>query len=198
MSDCGCQIEIKNKSESRVLIILLLINAGMFVVEVAAGLIAQSTGLIADSMDMLADASVYAISLYAVGRSLVAKARAAHISGILQILLGIVVLFDITRRFIYGSEPESLYMMAVGLIALVMNTICLILIYKHREGDVHMRASWIFSKNDVIANLGVILSGGLVAWLASPYPDLIIGLVIATIVIRGGISIIKDAKQSID
>ena len=197
MSDCGCEIEIKNKSEAKVLIILLLINAAMFVVEISVGLFAQSTGLIADSMDMLADASVYAISLYAVGRSLTVKNKAAYISGIMQISLGLLVLLDITRRFIYGSEPESSLMMIFGLIALVANTLCLILIYKHRHGDVHMRASWIFSTNDVIANIGVIISGGLVAWLASPYPDLIIGLLISAIVIRGGLSIIKDSKKEI-
>ncbi len=194
MSGCDCNIEVKNKAESRTLIILLLINAIMFVVEISVGLLAESTGLIADSMDMFADASVYAISLYAVGRSLLVKARAAHISGIMQILLGILVLIDITRRFIYGSEPESTLMITIGLLALAANTICLMLIYKHRQGEVHMRASWIFSKNDVIANLGVITSGFMVALLDSPYPDLIIGLLISIIVIRGGVFIIKDAK----
>ena len=198
MSGCGCEVDIKNKSESRVLIILLLINAAMFVIEISAGLIAQSTGLIADSMDMLADASVYAISLYAVGRSLAVKNHAAYISGIMQIILGLLVLADIIRRFIYGSEPESSLMMLFGVIALIANTACLLLIAKHRKGEVHMRASWIFSKNDVIANLGVIISGGLVAWLASPYPDLIIGLIIVIIVIRGGVLIIHDSKKTPD
>jgi len=196
MSGCGCEIEIKNKSESRVLIILLLINAAMFFVEISVGFVAQSTGLIADSMDMLADASVYAISLYAVGRSLSVKNKAAYISGVMQIVLGLLVLLDIIRRFYYGSEPVSSLMMIFGAIALVANTICLILIYRHRHGDVHMRASWIFSTNDVIANLGVIISGALVAWLASPYPDLIIGLLISAIVVHGGVSIIKDSKQT--
>jgi len=194
MSGCDCNIEVKNKAESRTLIILLLINAIMFVVEISVGLLAESTGLIADSMDMLADASVYAISLYAVGRSLLVKARAAHISGVMQILLGILVLIDITRRFIYGSEPESTLMITIGLLALAANTICLMFIYKHRQGEVHMRASWIFSKNDVIANIGVITSGFMVALLDSPYPDLVIGLLIAIIVIRGGLFIIKEAK----
>ena len=195
MSGCGCEIEIKNRKQSRVLIMLLAINGVMFVAELIAGTIADSTALIADSLDMLADASVYAIGLYAVGRSLQVKARAAHISGIFQVLLGMGVLFDIVRRFIVGSEPESLLMMAVGLVALIANSICLVLIYKHRQGEVHMRASWVFSKNDVIANLGVIGGGALVAWLGSPLPDLIIGLVIAMIVVRGGIHIIKDANS---
>ncbi len=195
MSGCGCEIEIKNREQARVLILLLAINGVMFIAEIAAGIIADSTALIADSLDMLADATVYAIGLYAVGRSLLVKAKAAHISGIFQVMLGLGVFFDITRRFITGSEPESMMMIAMGIAALIANSICLMLIYKHRQGDIHMRASWIFSTNDVIANLGVICSGALVAWLGSSWPDLIIGLVIAMLVIRGGIYIIKDAKD---
>lgn len=193
MSGCGCEIEIRDREQSRTLIILLAINGFMFVAEIVAGVLADSTALIADSLDMLADATVYAIGLYAVGRSLAVKAKAAHISGIFQVLLGLGVLFDILRRFIVGSEPESLAMVLVGLVALVANGICLVLIYKHRQGEVHMRASWIFSKNDVIANLGVIAAGLLVAWLQSPWPDLVIGLIIAAIVVRGGVHIVKDA-----
>lgn len=195
MSGCGCEVEIKDREQSRVLIQLLAINGVMFVAEIIAGIVGDSTALIADSLDMLADATVYAIGLYAVGRSLAAKAKAAHISGIFQVMLGLGVLFDIVRRFIVGSEPESLMMIAVGAVALIANTLCLRLIYKHRQGEVHMRASWIFSKNDVIANLGVIIGGVLVAWLASPWPDLIIGLIIAIIVTHGGVRIIKEANS---
>ena len=195
MSGCGCEIEIKDREQSRVLILLLAINGVMFVAEIIAGIIADSTALIADSLDMLADATVYAIGLYAVGRSLAAKAKAAHISCIFQVMLGLGVMFDIVRRFFVGSEPESLMMMAVGFVALIANSICLVLIYKHRQGEVHMRASWIFSKNDVIANLGVIGGGVLVAWLGSSWPDLVIGLLIAAVVVRGGLHIIKDANS---
>ena len=195
MSDCGCEIEIKNKEESRVLIILLSINAIMFFVELTLGIISESTALIADSLDMLADAIVYGIGLYAVGKSAFAKIKAAHISGIFQILLGVIVFFDIIRRAILGSEPESLLMIFVGIAALIANLICLRLISKHKDGEVHMRASWIFSKNDVIANLGIILGGGLVYQLDSRFPDLIIGLAISIIVIRGGIHILKDASN---
>ncbi len=198
MSGCGCEIEIKNKDQRRVLILLLAINGVMFIAEIVAGIMGDSTALIADSLDMLADAAVYAIGLYAVGRSLLVKAKAAHVSGILQIVLGLGVLFDIVRRTVVGSEPESVMMIAVGIVALIANTICLVLIYKHRQGEVHMRASWVFSKNDVIANLGVISGGFLVAYTGSPYPDLFIGLIIAAIVIRGGIHIIKDANREKD
>ena len=167
----------------------------MFIIEIVAGIVADSTALIADSLDMLADATVYTIGLYAVGRSLVAKAKAAHISGVFQVALGAGVLIDIVRRLILGSEPESFMMIAVGAVALIANTICLLLIYKHRQGEVHMRASWIFSKNDVIANTGVIGGGVLVMWLGSSWPDLLIGLLISLVVIRGGFQIIKEARE---
>jgi Co/Zn/Cd efflux system component len=195
MSGCGCEFEIRQQGERRVLLWLLGINALMFVVEIVLGIFSESTALIADSLDMLADATVYGIGLYAVGRPLPAKIRAAHLSGIFQILLGAVVLLDVMRRFVLGSEPASLLMMTVGLAALVANVICLKLISRYREGEVHMRASWIFSKNDVIANLGIIVGGVLVYLLESRYPDLVIGLLISLIVIRGGIHIFQDASN---
>lgn len=189
MSDCGCNVEIKDKEQSRILKILLAINAAMFFVEIILGILSESTALIADSLDMLADAFVYGIGLYAVGKPLFAKERAARISAIAQIFLGISVLIDVLRRFFWGSEPVSLLMISVGTLALVANVICLKLIFKHKEGEVHMRASWIFSKNDVIANLGIIIAGILVYTLDSRYPDLLIGVAISTIVVRGGFQI---------
>lgn len=195
MADCGCEIELNNRLEGRVLKILLGINAFMFIVEITLGILSESTALIADSLDMLADATVYGIALYAVGRSPLVKIKAAHLSGIFQVLLGVLVSADVIRRLIYGSEPESFLMISVGMVALVANVICLMLISKHKEGEVHMRASWVFSKNDVIANLGIIISGGFVYLLDSRFPDLIIGIIISIIVIRGGIHIIKDAYR---
>jgi len=196
MSDCGCGTEQADELERKTLVILLSINAFMFVTELVLGWVAQSTGLIADSLDMLADAAVYGISLYAVGKGVLQQARSARISGVLQVVLGLGVLFEVFRRLILGSEPESLLIMAVGFLALSANIACLMLISRHREGGVHMRASWIFSTNDVIANLGVIISGVLVALAGSRYPDLIVGAIISLVVIRGGITILKEAKQT--
>ena len=194
MSDCDCEVEAKNEEQKRVLVWLLAINGAMFVVELVLGLLAQSTGLIADSLDMLADATVYAIGLWAVGRAVSAKARAALTSGVAQIALALFVGGDVARRAVTGSEPVSWLMIGVGLVALVANVICLTLIAKHRDGEVHMRASWIFSKNDVLANLGVVASGVLVMVLESRIPDLVIGAAIAFLVMRGGIHIVKDAR----
>jgi Co/Zn/Cd efflux system component len=180
--------------ESNVLKILLAINGSMFVLEIILGLIAQSMGLIADSLDMLADAAVYGLSLYAVGKTIDLKKRAARLSGYLQIFLALGVLIEVARRFMFGSEPEGSMMIGVAFLALIANVGCLFVLFKHREGEVHMKASWIFSTNDVIANLGVILAGILVSIFKTPIPDFIIGIIVAVIVFRGALSILSMAK----
>lgn len=175
----------EDAAEARTLRILLGINAVMFVVEMAWGLIAQSTGLVADSLDMFADAAVYGLALYAVGRAATLKTRAAHIAGWLQMVLALGALAEVIRRALFGSEPESALMMSVGTVALVANVTCLVLIAKKRDRGAHMKASYIFSANDVIANMGVIIAGALVTWTASPYPDLVVGTIIGVIVLNG-------------
>ena len=195
MSGCGCEVEIKDQSQRQVLYWLLGINATMFVIEMGIGLFADSTALIADSLDMLADAVVYGVALYAIGKSLLHKANAARISGYFQMALGLLIIIDILRRSIYGSEPVSGLMMSMGAAALVANVICLVIIRKEKNDEVHMRASWIFSANDVIANLGVIFAGVLVFWLDSRWPDLIIGVIVSCVVLRGAKMILKDAKN---
>ena len=117
------------------------------------------------------------------------------LSGVLQVMLALSVAGEILRRTIVGSEPEPTFMIGVSLIALVANVICLALIAKHQDGEIHMRASWVFSKNDVIANVGVIAAGGLVLLLDEHWPDLVIGSLIVIVVFRGGISILADAKR---
>lgn len=196
MSDCGCGAEQAEKLERTTLIYLLAINGVMFVIEAVLGVVAQSTGLIADSLDMLADAAVYGISLYAVGKGVARQAKAATVSGWLQIVLGAGVLLDVLRRYFLGSEPQSVLIISVGFVALAANVACLVLISKHRDGGVHMRASWIFSTNDVIANVGVITAGALVWLFGSRYPDLVVGAVIATVVVRGGVKILQEAHSA--
>jgi Co/Zn/Cd efflux system component len=185
MSGCGCEVEIKDASQKRVLYWLLGINATMFFVEMTVGILADSTALIADSMDMLADAVVYGIGIYAVGKSILHKAKAAKISGYFQLLLGVIILIDITRRLF------------LGFIALIANVVCLVIIRNHKNDEVHMRASWIFSANDVIANMGVIIAGVLVVWLDSRVPDLVIGCIVSIVVLRGAWMILKGAKQEV-
>lgn len=173
------------QQEAGTLWVLLAINGLMFVFEMVMGLIAQSAGLIADSLDMFADAAVYGLALYAVGHGVKMQVRAAHVAGILQLILALGVLLEVGRRFVFGSEPESTLMMAIAVVALIANTACLLLISRHREGGAHMKASYIFSANDVIINLGIIVAGALVAWTGSNYPDLVIGTIVGFIVLSG-------------
>ena len=186
--------DIAPSVEAKTLKYVLGINFTMFVVEIILGFYAESTGLLADGLDMLADSFVYGLSLFAVGKSIAMKHKAAYFSGIMQISLGLLCLVEVGRKFYFGSEPLSNYMIVVSVIALIANLWCLILIHKHKDGEVHMKASWIFSANDVIVNTGVIFSGALVYFLKSNVPDLIIGGIVSLVVIRGGISIMKLSK----
>lgn len=193
--DCGIEARSGDAAQRRVLWWLLAINGVMFVGEFAAGWLAASTALIADSIDMLADAGIYAISLLAVGRPTPVKARAARYSGLAQMLLGLGVLGDILRRVVFGSDPDPAWMLGVSLIALAANTVCTMLLVRHRAGEIHMRASWIFTRNDVIANLAVILAAGLVYRLESRIPDLVIGFGIASLLLHGAWHILRDARR---
>ena len=191
-ADDDVEIEAPDdEAEARLLKLLLAINALMFFVELVVGVWAQSTGLIADALDMFADAAVYGLSLYAVGRSAALKTRAAHMAGWLQLGLALLALAEVVRRFVFGSEPVSGLMMGMGLVALIANAACLVLIAKKRHAGAHMKASYIFSSNDVIANAGVIVAGVLVALTGSHYPDLFIGLVVGLVVMNGARRILK-------
>lgn len=171
--------------QAKVLKLLLGINALLFFIEFISGIIAASTGLIADSLDMFADAAVYGIALYAVGKAAKYQVKAAHFAGWIQLLLAVIVIVDVIRRFVFGSEPESNLMIIIGFLALAANVTCLYLISGHREDGAHMKASWIFSANDVVVNMGVIFAGVLVAWTGSAYPDLIIGILVSLFVLNG-------------
>ena len=196
MSDCGCHHEAKDAAERRVLWIALGLNAAMAVVGGFAGWIAQSTGLLADALDMLSDATAYAIGLVAIGRTARFKANAAFASGGILLLLGIAVVVEVGRRAINGSEPEGGWMIGIALLSLLVNTYVLRKLSPMRGGDVHLRASWIFTRADVVANLGVIASGVLVALTHSRYPDLVIGTLIGLYVIREAFEILSEARKA--
>lgn len=180
--------------EARTLYLLLGINALMFVVEMLAAWLADSTGLLADSLDMLADAGVYGIALYAASRGAALQLRAAHLAGWLQLGLALGALAEVLRRLVVGSAPEAAPMMAIALLALVANTLCLWLVSRQRDRGAHMQASFIFSTNDVLANLGVILAGVLVAWTGAAWPDLLIGTLIGLLVLDGARRILALGK----
>jgi len=196
MSNCDCSLEADHQAQRAVLRILLLINGFMFLAELIAGLIADSTGLLGDSIDMLADALVYGVALYAVGRSKLTKANAASVSGVFQAALAVALAVDIARRLRGGSDPEARLMVVVSLVALAANVYCLRLLSRHKKGEIHMRASWIFTRNDVLVNLGVVTGGVLVSLTGSRYPDLIIGSAIAWLVFSGGLRILRESAAA--
>ena len=185
----------EQSNQRKVLWIVLIINFTFFLIEMITGLISRSMGLVADSLDMLADAFVYAISLYAVGGTLQRKKSIAKIAGYFQITLALIGFVEVVRRFI-GMEamPDFRTMIIVSVFALVANAVCLYLLMKSKSNEAHMRASMIFTSNDVIINLGVILAGVLVLWLNSSLPDLVVGSAVFILVVFGAARILKLAK----
>lgn len=174
---------------------VLIINFSFFLIEMITGLIARSMGLLADSLDMLADALVYGLSLFAVGSTVARKKRIAGISGYFQLALAIIGFMEVVRRFAgYEEVPDFKMMMIVSVFALMANALCLYLLQRSKSQEAHMKASMIFTSNDVIINLGVIAAGALVFLLDSKYPDLVIGAIVFVLVTRGAFSILKLSK----
>ena len=187
---------IENSNQQKLLWTVLGINFAFFIIEMTTGLISKSMGLVADSLDMLADSFVYGISLLAVGGTLIKKKRIAKLAGYFQITLAIIGFVEILRRF-FGDEklPNFSTMIVVSVFALIANGICLYLLQKSKsKEEAHMKASMIFTSNDVIINVGVISAGVLVNWLESGKPDLIIGTIVFVLVIQGAMRILKLSK----
>ncbi len=177
----------------RVLIIVLAINMAMFVLEFTAGIIAQSAALMADSMDMLGDALVYAVSLYALDRSARWRAGAALFKGAFILFLGLGVIIQIALKVLYGVPPSSLLMLVFGVLALAANLYCLKLLWAFRADNVNLSSTFECSRNDVIANSGVILAAGGVALFNSPWPDIAVAVVIAFLFLRSALRVTTEA-----
>lgn len=197
MSDCGCgPTAVDTVGQRRVLKIALALNATMFLVEIAAGSIGHSLGLIADGLDMLADASAYAIALAAIHRGLRFKSNAALASGLLLLLLGVFVLGEAVMRVQSGEAPEGLLMIGVAVVAALTNATVLRLLSRHRDDGVHLRATWIFTRVDVIANVAVVLSGIAVLATGIRYIDLAVGTAIGLYICKEASEILSDARKA--
>lgn len=186
----------ENANQKKLLWTVLAINFSFFILEMTTGIISKSMGLVADSLDMLADSFVYGISLFAVGGSIIKKKRIAKIAGYLQIALAIIGFTEVIRKFVSNEQlPHFSTMIIVSIFALIANGICLYLLQKSKsKEEAHMKASMIFTSNDVIINLGVIVAGLLVNGLSSNKPDLIIGSIVFVLVIQGALRILKLSK----
>lgn len=202
MTGCGCESKmndlatLQNGERRRTLWVVLAINAVMFVGELATGLLAQSQALIADSADNLGDTLVYAMSLFVVARSLRWRAGAAFIKGLIQLAFAIAVIVSIVISLLGEPEPAGLVMMAVAAAALVGNLICFMLLMKHRGEDVNMRSVWLCSRNDVIGNIAVIISGGLVMLLESRWPDVLVASLVALVFLHTSYTVLRDAIRA--
>jgi len=182
-------------NERRVLMTVLLINLSFFFLNVITGLIAGSMGLIADGLDMLADCLVFALSLFAVGGTISRKKNVAKASGYFQLVLAVLGLSEVIRRFLgFGEVPEYKLMIIVSSLALIGNATSIYILSKARREEAHMQASYIFLSNDVVINFGVILAGVFVYFTTSQYPDLIIGSLIFLVVARGAFTILRLAR----
>lgn len=186
---------IANEDSNQKLLLstILGINFVFFLIELISGLYSQSMGLLADSLDMLADAFVYGISLLAIGKSVTHKRSVAKLAGYFQLILALGGFIEVVRRFISPeATPNFGIMMFISVLALVANAYCLYLIQKSRsKNEAHIKASMIFTSNDVIVNLGVILAGVLVYFFRTNVPDLIVGSVVFVVVIAGAFRILK-------
>ncbi len=186
----------EHKNQRKLLWTVLAINFAFFIIEMATGLISKSMGLVADSLDMLADSFVYGISLLAVGGTVIKQKQIAKLAGYFQITLAFIGFVEILRRF-FGNEtlPNFKTMIIISILALIANGICLYIMQKSKsKEEAHIKASMIFTSNDVIINLGVISAGLLVNWLKSSKPDLIIGTIVFVLVMQGAFRILKLSK----
>lgn len=176
--------------------LVLAINFSFFLIEMITGWVSKSMGLVADSLDMLSDSFVYGISLFVVGGTMLLKKRIAKVAGIFQIALAIIGFTEVIRRFLYAENlPNFSIMIVVSVFALIANGISLHILQKSKsKNEAHMKASMIFTSNDVIINIGVIIAGLLVYFLNSNKPDLIIGTIVFILVIQGAIRILKLSK----
>ena len=189
------KIESDDKLQSKLLWQVLIINFVFFILEMTFGLVSNSMGLVADSLDMLSDSFVYGLSLFAVGAVVAKKKRIAKFSGYVQILLALIGITEVFRRYFFEDDmPNYLTMIIVSIFALIANWLCLLLLQKSKSEDAHMKASMIFTSNDIIINSGVIIAGILVSVLSDRLPDLIIGSIVFVIVLRGAFRILKLAQ----
>jgi len=182
----------RKADQRRVLIALMVINFVMFVAEFGGGVFARSSALMADSVDMLGDAVVYALSLYALSRGPRWEAGAALAKGVIILVFGIAVVFEIVDKLVNGVPPSSSLMLAFGSAALVANLACLAMLWRFRSENVNMSSTFECSRNDVASNAGVLIAAGLVALTGAAWPDIAAGGVIALIFLRSAWRVLRE------
>lgn len=203
MTACGCDeqaVALENAANGRrrrVLWMVLAINAVMFAGEFGAALWADSSALMADSADNLGDMLTYAISLAVVGGALRHRARAALVKGGIQIVFGLAILAEVTRKLLMGFEPLAPIILIAASAALVGNLVCFALLMKQRNDDINMKSVWLCSRNDVIGNASVIAAAGGVWLTGLGWLDLVVGTALALLFLQTGLSVVREARKTV-
>lgn len=197
MDDC-CEtkaqelVALRGKHRN-VLVTVLVINAVLFVVEAAAGFLAGSTALLADSLDMLGDSLVYGFSLYVLWRSAAWKAKAALLKGAIMAVFGLGVLLEVIYKTISGIMPSAETMGIIGALVLLGNGVCFLLLLRHRSDDLNMRSTWLCSRNDIIANVSVLMAAVGVKVFDASWPDTIVGAAIAALFLKSALTVLRES-----
>jgi Co/Zn/Cd efflux system component len=191
MQPC-CEVHPVQQRQRRVLRVVLWINVAMFIVEFGAGLVAHSTALLADSVDMLGDAIVYGFSLYVIGKDTIWQARGALLKGSIMAAFAAGIAVEVALKLARGVTPEAEIMSVVAVVALGANASVLAFLWRHRSDDLNMRSAWLCSRNDVIANAGVLLAALGVAVTRTPWPDIAVGGGIAALFALSAVSVLRD------
>lgn len=191
------ELEKLQKRQSKVLWIILIINAVMFGVEFSGGIKAASLSLTGDSLDMLGDALVYGCSLYAIQKGQKAQARSAILKGGIMFLTAIAVFARATYQLFAQTVPTASLMSEIGILALVANLICFLLLIRHRNDNINMSSVWLCSRNDIIANTSVLITAGLVFITGSFLPDFILGLLLTVVFAQSAGQVLTQARQEL-
>lgn len=194
-SCCGAAARQLAQRQRGVLKAVLAINAVAFAIMVVAAVRAHSSALLSDSFDYLGDALTYLVSLWAVGRSARSKARVALLKGGLMVAAGLLVLAQLAWRLRHPAEPLFTWMGAFSLLGLFANGLCLLLLSRHRDDDLNMSSVWVCSRNDVAANLSVLLAATGVWAFAAAWPDRVVALALAALLLRSGVRVLRDAAR---
>jgi Co/Zn/Cd efflux system component len=201
MDDCCIDktgaLDRLRERQTATLRLVLMVNAAMFVVELVSGLLAGSVALLADSLDMLGDALVYGFSLYVVARGPLWKARAAVAKAVVMGLFGVLVFGELVYKLRDPQLPTVETMGGVGALALVANGVCFALLWRQRAEDINMRSVWLCSRNDLIANVSVLLAALAVSMTLSPWPDIAVGALICALFLRSAFLVAREARAEL-
>ncbi len=195
---CGCHADERRAATDpayrRALWIVVLLNLGFGLVEIVGGFLARSQALKADALDFLGDGSITLVGLFALGWAEHTRARVALTQGCFLATLGLGVIGAAIWRAVNAVPPEADIMGGLGVAGLIVNVSAALALMRFREGgDANARAIWLFSRNDALANIAVIIAAGLVAWSRSAWPDLVVAAVIALLFLHSAWEIIRDA-----